>query len=129
MKSIRKTLTRRLSIIISLLVIAVLLAADIGVDSWVEQEFNQAMKAKVGVLQSLVNEDVEGVEFEFAGEYLPEFEGTSSPSIFNFGTKIQRLKNQILWRFIPSMNCLSAALAWMNILSRILLCPMAVRVG
>ncbi|MGE6419929.1 hypothetical protein ACQKDY_19610, partial [Alteromonas macleodii] len=40
MKSIRKTLTRRLSIIISLLVIAVLLAADIGVDSWIEQEFN-----------------------------------------------------------------------------------------
>ena len=87
------------------------------------------MKAKVGVLQSLVNEDVEGVEFEFAGEYLPEFEGTSSPEYFQLGTKIQRLKNQILWRFIPSMNCLSAALAWMNILSRILLCPMAVRVG
>ena len=56
MKSIRKTLTRRLSIIISLLVIAVLLAADIGVDSWIEQEFNQAMKAKVGMLQSLVNQ-------------------------------------------------------------------------
>ena len=87
MKSIRKTLTRRLSIIISLLVIAVLLAADIGVDSWVEQEFNQAMKAKVGVLQSLVNEDVEGVEFEFAGEYLPEFEGTSSPEYFQLWYK------------------------------------------
>ena len=87
MKSIRKTLTRRLSIIISLLVIAVLLAADIGVDSWVEQEFNQAMKAKVGMLQSLVNEDVEGVEFEFAGEYLPEFEGTSSPEYFQLWYK------------------------------------------
>jgi len=87
MKSIRKTLTRRLSIIISLLVIAVLLAADIGVDSWIEQEFNQAMKAKVGMLQSLVNEDVEGVEFEFAGEYLPEFEGTSSPEYFQLWYK------------------------------------------
>jgi len=82
MKSIRKTLTRRLSVVISLLVIVVLLAADIGVDSWVEQEFNQAMKAKIGMLQSLVNEDVEGVEFEFAGEYLPEFEGTTSPEYF-----------------------------------------------
>lgn len=87
MKSIRKTLTRRLSIIISLLVIAVLLAADIGVDSWVEQEFNQAMKAKIGMLQSLVNEDVEGVEFEFSGEYLPEFEGTSSPEYFQLWYK------------------------------------------
>lgn len=82
MKSIRKTLTKRLSVIISLLVITVLLAADIGVDSWVEREFNQGMRAKVGMLQSLVNEEVEGVEFEFAGEYLPEFEGTSSPEYF-----------------------------------------------
>lgn len=87
MKSIRKTLTRRLSIIISLLVIAVLLAADIGVDSWVEQEFNQAMKAKIGMLQSLVNEDIEGVEFEFSGEYLPEFEGRSSPEYFQLWYK------------------------------------------
>ena len=123
MKSIRKTLTRRLSIIISLLVIAVLLAADIGVDSWVEQEFNQAMKAKVGVLQSLVNEDVEGVEFEFAGEYLPEFEGRL-PQYFQLVQRFNVEKSDTR-RFIPSMNCLSAALAWMNILSRILLCPMA----
>lgn len=62
--------------------ITVLLAADIGVDSWVESEFNQGMKAKVGMLQSLVNEEVEGIEFEFAGEYLPEFEGTSSPEYY-----------------------------------------------
>lgn len=55
MKSIRKTLTRRLSITISLLVIVVLLAADIGVDTWVQREFNQGLKAKVGMLQSLVN--------------------------------------------------------------------------
>lgn len=76
MKSIRKTLTRRLSITISLLVIVVLLAADIGVDTWVQREFNQGLKAKVGMLQSLVNEDLDGVEFEFAGEYFPEFEGS-----------------------------------------------------
>ncbi|MEM7418346.1 MAG: hypothetical protein AAF364_01315 [Pseudomonadota bacterium] len=82
MKSIRKTLTRRLSIVISLLVIVVLLAADIGVDSWVESEFNQSLRTKVGMLQSLVNEDVNGVEFDFAGEYFPEFEGTVSPEYF-----------------------------------------------
>ena len=82
MKSIRKTLTRRLSITISLLVIVVLLAADIGVDTWVQREFNQGLKAKVGMLQSLVNEDLDGVEFEFAGEYFPEFEGASSPEYF-----------------------------------------------
>lgn len=89
MKSIRKTLTRRLSITISLLVIVVLLAADIGVDTWVQREFNQGLKAKVGMLQSLVNEDLDGVEFEFAGEYFPEFEGASSPEYFQLWYKGQ----------------------------------------
>ncbi|QJR81488.1 sensor histidine kinase [Alteromonas pelagimontana] len=82
MKSIRKTLTRRLSIIISLLVITVLLGADIGVDNWVESEFNHAMKAKVGVLQTLASQNNDRVEFESAGEYLPEFKGTTSPEYF-----------------------------------------------
>ena len=52
MKSIRKTLTRRLSITISLLVIVVLLAADIGVDTWVQREFNQGLKAKLACFKA-----------------------------------------------------------------------------
>ena len=82
MKSIRKTLTRRLSIVISILVISVLLAADIGVDNWVENEFNHAMKAKIGLLQTLVRQDIDGINFHFSGEYLPEFKGTESPEYF-----------------------------------------------
>jgi len=82
MKSIRKTLTRRLSIVISILVISVLLAADIGVDNWVENEFNHAMKAKIGLLQTLVRQDIDGINFHFSGEYLPEFKGADSPEYF-----------------------------------------------
>lgn len=82
MKSIRKTLTRRLSVAISLLVVSVLLAADIAVDTWVQNEFNRAMRDKIGLLETLVNEQKSAVNFEFSGEYLPEFEGTAEPEYF-----------------------------------------------
>ncbi|MEI8648991.1 hypothetical protein P4S73_15690 [Paraglaciecola sp. Hal342] len=59
-----------------------MLAADIGVDNWVENEFNHAMKAKIGLLQTLVRQDIDGINFHFSGEYLPEFKGTESPEYF-----------------------------------------------
>ena len=82
MISIRKTLPRRLSIAISLLIVAALLITDIAVDGWVERQFNHGVHDKVGLLETLVDEDTTGVEFEFAGEYYPEFTGTNDPEYF-----------------------------------------------
>ncbi|MBU2879819.1 ATP-binding protein [Aliiglaciecola lipolytica] len=82
MKSIRKTLTRRLSFFISLIVLIVLLAADITVDTWISDEFERSMINKAGMLMTFVREDHDGLEFEFAGEFLPEFEGTTESEYF-----------------------------------------------
>lgn len=82
MKSIEKSLTKRLSLIISALIIAILIITDIAVDSWIEDQFDKSMFEKIGFLETLVNEDVNGVEFEFAGEFMPEFEGTANPEYF-----------------------------------------------
>ncbi|TPV54358.1 sensor histidine kinase [Aestuariibacter sp. GS-14] len=82
MRSIYKTLTRRLSLAISVLVISVLIIADVAVDGWIENQFNKSMLEKVGMLETLVKEDAEGVEFDFAGEFMPEFEGTGDPEYF-----------------------------------------------
>ena len=69
MNSIHKKLSRYLSISISLLLICILLATDISVDTWISDEFDRAMVNKVGLLETLVEEDEDGIEFDFAGEF------------------------------------------------------------
>lgn len=93
MRSIRKSLTRRLSIFISLIVVIVLLAVDIAVDSWVEREFNAAARDKVGMLMTFVSHTEDGVAFKLASAYLPEFEGRVEPEYFQIwyeGAEIAR---------------------------------------
>ncbi|MCC2605322.1 ATP-binding protein [Planctobacterium marinum] len=82
MNSIQKKLSRYLSISISILLVAILLATDISVDTWISKEFDRAMINKVGLLETLVEEDEDEVDFDFAGEFMPEFEGKENPEYF-----------------------------------------------
>ena len=82
--SIKHKLINNLSISISILLIVVLGASDIGIDNWIEEEFDRAMHNKVGLLITLVDEDLEGVEFEFADEFMPEFSTGESLEFFQF---------------------------------------------
>ena len=82
MNSIQKKLSRYLSISISILLVSILLATDISVDKWISEEFDRAMINKVGLLETLVEEDEEEVDFDFAGEFMPEFEGEENPEYF-----------------------------------------------
>lgn len=73
--SIYKNLVRSLSFAITGVIIVILLITDVAVDNWVHGEFERAMYNKANLLTTLVDEDAEGVEFDFAGEFMPEFEG------------------------------------------------------
>ncbi|QTH63012.1 sensor histidine kinase [Psychrosphaera ytuae] len=84
MNSIHQKLSRYLSVSISLLLIFILLATDISVDTWISDEFDRAMINKAGLLETLVEEDEEGIEFDFAGEFMPEFEGKENPEYYQF---------------------------------------------
>ncbi|MAY57957.1 MULTISPECIES: HAMP domain-containing sensor histidine kinase [Alteromonadales] len=87
MNSIHKKLSRYLSISISLLLFCILLATDISVDTWISDEFDRAMINKVGLLETLVEEDENGIEFDFAGEFMPEFEGKENPEYYQLWYK------------------------------------------
>lgn len=82
MNSIKKKLSLYLSISISILLISILLATDISVDTWISSEFDRAMSNKASLLETLVEEDEKEVEFDFAGEFMPEFEGKNNPEYF-----------------------------------------------
>tara|TARA_R110000868_G_scaffold189537_2_gene432543 strand:- start:773 stop:2188 length:1416 start_codon:yes stop_codon:yes gene_type:complete len=80
--SIHTKLVRTLSISITAVMIIILLLTDIAVDTWVHDEFKRAMHNKANLLTTLVEENSEGVEFDFAGEFMPEFEGDSDPEYY-----------------------------------------------
>ncbi|WP_462180319.1 sensor histidine kinase [Pseudoalteromonas gelatinilytica] len=87
MKSIRSKLVVTLSIAITGLVLSILLATDIAVDSWVDNEFNRGLHSKAGMLMTLVHEDEEGLAFNFSSEFMPEFDGQLEPEYFQMWTE------------------------------------------
>ncbi|MEQ3657836.1 MAG: ATP-binding protein [Glaciecola sp.] len=76
--SIYKRLVRSLSISITAVTIFILLVTDVAIDTWVDAEFERAMYNKASLLTTLVDEDAESVEFDFAGEFMQEFEGKTN---------------------------------------------------
>ncbi len=83
MNSIKKKLSRYLSISVSVLLVSILLATDISVDKWISKEFDKAMVNKSNLLTTLVSEDTEEVDFDFADEIMPEFSGKNDPEYFH----------------------------------------------
>ena len=85
MISIKKKLSRYISISISILLVSILLITDLAVDSWISAEFDRAMTNKAHLLTTLVSQDsdeVHGIEFDFADEFMPEFSGNNDPEYF-----------------------------------------------
>jgi signal transduction histidine kinase len=52
------------------------------VDTWISSEFDRAMTNKASLLITLISEDTEEIEFEFADEFMPEFSGAIDPEYF-----------------------------------------------
>jgi len=87
MRSIRKKLVRTISISISSILLVILIITDISVDTWIENEFNRALLNKAHLLITLVKEDGNGVDFDFAGEFMPEFERKEKAEFFQLWRK------------------------------------------
>lgn len=84
MISIRNKLVRTLSLTITAVVLIILLIIDIAVDSWIDNQFNHALRARSNMLKTLVSADNQGVYFNFANEFFPEFNGSTDPEYFQY---------------------------------------------
>ncbi|MBA6339495.1 HAMP domain-containing histidine kinase [Colwellia sp. MB02u-10] len=82
MISIKKKLSRYISISISILLVSILMLTDLAVDTWISGEFDLAMINKAGLLTTLVSEDTHEIDFDFADEFMPEFSGVNDPEYF-----------------------------------------------
>lgn len=82
MLSIKKKLSRYISISISILLVSLFFVTDISVDTWISNEFDRAMVNKAGLLETLISEEPKEIEFNFADEFMPEFSGKNDPEYF-----------------------------------------------
>lgn len=82
MISIRRKLVRTLSLTITGVVLIILIAIDLAVDSWIDNQFNRALHAKAGMLMTLATVEDQQVNFNFSSQFLPEFNGNAEPEYF-----------------------------------------------
>ena len=84
MTSIRTKLVIRLTLLLTAIMVFILLVTDIAVDEWISDEFEHGMTNKVALLATLISEDEDfnGLEFDFAREFMPEFERRDDPEFY-----------------------------------------------
>ena len=70
--------------------LSMFLVIDLNLDSWISGEFDRSNLNKLGLLTTLVNEDENGVEFNFSDEHMPEFSRKKDPEYFQLwlGNKV-----------------------------------------
>ncbi|MBB1439244.1 HAMP domain-containing histidine kinase [Shewanella sp. SG41-4] len=81
MRSLTTNLVNTMTYVVSGILILVFFAIDISIDNWVDAEFDNALTDKSNYLKTLVKVTPEGTEFDFSGEFMPEF-GTSTKASF-----------------------------------------------
>ncbi|WP_351008631.1 ATP-binding protein [Shewanella sp. S1-58-MNA-CIBAN-0166] len=82
MRSLTTNLVNTMTYVVSAMLILVFLAIDISIDNWVDVEFDSALTDKSNYLKTLVKVTPEGTEFDFAGEFMPEFGISTKASFF-----------------------------------------------
>ena len=71
--SIAKDITFSILLGVLIIVIGVSVIADRIIVSWLESEFSRVMRAKSNTLVTLTKQLDDGIEFDFADEFMPEF--------------------------------------------------------
>mgnify|MGYP003624313578 CR=1 FL=1 len=73
MKSLTSQLSNRMTLAVTSILILVFVAIDISIDNWIDTEFDEGLVTKSNYLKTLVKVTPQGIEFDFAGEFMPEF--------------------------------------------------------
>ncbi|WP_413701248.1 hypothetical protein ACLKMH_06015 [Psychromonas sp. KJ10-10] len=94
MKSLTSQLSNRMTLTVTSILILVFVAIDISIDNWIDSEFDSGLMTKSNYLKTLVKETPNGIEFDFAGEFMPEFSLPTQGNISNYG-KLKRCLNDL----------------------------------
>lgn len=80
--SIKNQIIFRAIIAITFILSVAFFLAQLTIVNWLNEEFDSRLLDKANVLTTLTQELEEGVEFDFADEFMPEFESETDPQYF-----------------------------------------------
>lgn len=80
--SIKRKLVNNISAVISIILVTIFLTVDLSVDGWVEEQFNQSLTNKSNYLKTLVKDHGGRLEFDFAGEFMSEYEQDNASEFY-----------------------------------------------
>ncbi|MBB1467207.1 GHKL domain-containing protein [Pseudoalteromonas sp. SG41-5] len=80
--SIKRKLVNNISAVLSIILVTIFLTVDLSVDSWVENQFNQSLTNKSNYLKTLVKDHNGKLEFDFAGEFMSEYEQANASEFY-----------------------------------------------
>lgn len=84
--SIEGQLKHRIILLTALVIILSAILADYTVTHSLQRDFDKVLETKARVLVTLTKELPDGVEFDFADEFMPEFEREKNPAYFQLWT-------------------------------------------
>ena len=84
--SIENQLGKRIIIATGLVFLLVAITADIAIISWLEKEYDANLHAKANTLVTLTKDLDDGVDFDFAEEFMPEYGISDSSEYFELWT-------------------------------------------
>ena len=84
--SIHNQLSRRVVLFTGIVLFVFALLSDITVTRWLERQYDEALITKASLLVTLTKDTPDGVDFDFADEFMPEFERQHNPEYFQLWT-------------------------------------------
>lgn len=81
-KSIQQQIIRRILMSVFLVFIVAGMFSDFLLVQWLNDEYDKRLLTKAQVLATLTKDEITKVEFDFADEFMPEFEADESPEYF-----------------------------------------------
>lgn len=109
--SIERKLINSVSLVFGFFLFAVFLSVDIGLDDWVEDQFNQAMLNKANYLKSEISFNHDKVEFTADLRFLPEYSSEDDPHYFQIWHDGQTIGRSPTLSAYPNVNLIEPDIA------------------
>lgn len=84
--SIQQQLSHKVVLFTGVVLLVIALLSDFTVTRWLENQYDESLIVKASLLVTLTKDMPDGIDFDFADEFMPEFERKNNPEYFQLWT-------------------------------------------
>lgn len=115
MKSIKKDIVRPITITLAVILFSLFMAIDIVLDDWVQGKFDETLTTKSNYLKTLIKVNQDGIDFDFAGEFMTEFERGKNAQYFQLWVDDKPFERSASLALFPEEQLAKQTLAVNNV--------------